>query len=187
MWSPETPGMIVTPGRLCETWNERNRAGEEDSKTIPFPGWLEREEGALGEEGSVPLAPLVSKHRAGGSRVVPRLLCLGRAPTRCSKALSMPSDTVPHPFICFFFFLAGFLGLEQSISPLSFSRPFFFLGQPKDRLKVSPRGRAPGCILGKQQHGHPRTSHAALPFLRPRGLFPNWKAQPDGQMAESLL
>lgn len=52
---------------MCETWDQTDREGEECSLMLPFPAWLEGAGAAaalsvLGEEGSIPLAQLISLH-----------------------------------------------------------------------------------------------------------------------------
>lgn len=70
----EALGRMLTPGCLCEAWDERDCAGIGCCKASSQEEQLLCS--ILGEKDSVPLTQLTSRHRAGGCQVVPHLLCL---------------------------------------------------------------------------------------------------------------
>lgn len=140
--------MILTPGHLYETRNERGCAGEEYSEMLPFPpGWRERREAWVRRVWFPGHGPLPNTRLAAAELFL--TCCAWDVPRHAAvKLFQCPthSDTVSHPFICFLF-LARFLGLEQSVSPLSFARPC---------LLVPPSGASvrTGCrwVCGAEQH-----------------------------------
>lgn len=105
--------MIFTPGSLCETWDERDCAGEEHSKILSFPAWVEGEEGAQRSSSSA-LSWVGRAQFPWHGSFLNTGLAAAKLFLTCSacdmpqhaaiKLLGCPmhSDTVCHPLLSFF-------------------------------------------------------------------------------------